>query len=75
MTDERPISPDDEEHLVNIVLDSIREAEKYREDEGPLEPAFHALDKAELAAEELSHRIWRLRGELDAIVAPASERP
>ena len=69
--DERPISGDDEEHLAKIIVDSIREAEKLREDEGPPGPeAFRALDKAELAAEELNHRIWRLRGELDTIGAP-----
>ena len=70
MTDERPISSDDEEHLVNIILDSIREAEKSLEEEGPLGPeAFLALARADLAAEKLNARLLWLRAEQAAIVA------
>ena len=63
----------DDEHLLREIRDCIRAAEKYRAEEGSLSPeAFRALDRANRAAEKLCERLWRLRGELDAIVAPAT---
>ena len=63
----------DDEHLLREIRDCIRAAEKYRTEEGPLSPeAFGALDRANRAAEKLCDRLWRPRGELDAIVAPAT---
>ena len=60
----------DDEQLLREIRDCIRAAEKYRAEEGPLGPeAFHALDRANRAAEKLCERLWKLRGELDAIVA------
>ena len=70
------MSCDDEEHLAKIIVESLREVEKYFEEDGALvAEAFRALDRAELAVLELGDRLWRLRGELDAIVAPLSEIP
>ena len=63
----------DDEHLLREIRNCIQAAENYRAKEGPLSPeAFGALDRANRAAEKLCERLWRLRGELDAIVAPAT---
>ena len=74
MTDnERPISGGDEEHLAKVIVDSLREVERYFEDGVvPVEEAFRALHRADLATQELGDRLWRLRGKLNALVAPAT---
>ena len=61
---------DDPEHLARIIGDLITAAEKYRVAEGPLLPEGHyALGLVSLAAEKLNDRLWKLRAELDSIVA------
>ena len=64
------LASDNPEHLARIIGDCIRAAENYRTDVGPLSPeAYRALGLASLAAEKLNDRLWRLRAELDSIVA------
>ena len=66
----------DDERLAQVIVDSIKEVERYFETEqAEAEEAFHALARAELAMEKLNEKLWKLRGELDAIVAPLSEIP
>ena len=61
----------DDERLAQVIVDSIKEVERYFEtEEAEAEDAFRAVARAELAMEKLSERLWSLRGRLDAIVAP-----
>ena len=61
----------DDERLAQVIVDSIKEVERYFEtEEAEAEGAFRAVARAELAMEKLSERLWSLRGRLDAIVAP-----
>ena len=69
MSRKKAVDDDDAEHLAQVIVDSFREVAKYFETEGAeVEEAFRALDRADLALEKLGERLWRLRGELDAIV-------